>query len=233
MGVPATRPVAAAASAETRAQTSRRFEHVGQHVPVEARWPSSISSDQRRRATSSSSVPEASATSVAYRRSAAAGRSPSAAARAARAPRRRVRASEPTSSLVSVKLVSAGLSVSSSSDSWPTCSSSHRHSALGALIAPDDRRPQHLAALAEQHRAVHLAGQADRVDRRAPGTRLTGDGPQRLLTCAPPVVRILLRPCGPRRREGIVRRGRRRRNRTVRLHNHCARAAGADVEADD
>ena len=43
--------------------------------------------------------------------------------------------------------------------------SSSAHSAAGANVVPQDGRPQHGAGLVQQHRAVHLAGQADALDR--------------------------------------------------------------------
>ena len=135
-------------------------------------------------------------------------------------------------SFVSVKFVSAGFEREFEEPSRPTCSSSQRHSALGALVAPDDRWPHDVAVLAEQHRAVHLAREPDRWDRRAIGLRLL-DRAQRLLPRAPPVVRLLFRPCRTGRREGLVWRGSRCRDRAVRLHDDGARAARSHVDADD
>ena len=63
-----------------------------------------------------------------------------------------------------------------------------------ALVVPQDRRPQHLAGIVEQHQAVHLPGQAnpdDRLGGDAGGGEQLADRPPRR---APPEGRILLRP---------------------------------------
>ena len=104
-------------------------------------------------------------------RQARSARSPSAAARAGRGPRRSGSCCRTHSSLVSVKFGSAGLQVSSSSRAAPIVRVQPGALLVAALIAPDDRRPDDVAGRIEQHGAVHLAGQADRVDgarRRCP-----------------------------------------------------------------
>src|SRR5262249_60504325 len=65
---------------------------------------------------------------------------------------------------------------------------------LGPLIAPDDRGPQDFTLGVEQHRAVHLAGQADRVDGAAREAAVRERASNCDLTGAPPVRRILLGP---------------------------------------
>ena len=79
------------------------------------------------------------------------------------------------SSFVSVKFVSAGLDVSSSSRSRADGLVEPAALGLGALIAPDDRRPQHLAARVEQHGAVHLSREADRTRSHRRATPLCGE----------------------------------------------------------
>ena len=69
------------------------------------------------------------------------------------------------SSFVSVKLVSAGFDVSSSRRVAPIVSVEPAALGLGALIAPDDRRPHDRARVIQQHGAVHLTGEADGVNR--------------------------------------------------------------------
>ena len=64
-----------------------------------------------------------------------------------------------------MKPVSARLPVSSISRSSPTRSSISAHSAAGALVVPEDRRPQHLALRVERDEAVHLARKPDRARR--------------------------------------------------------------------
>jgi hypothetical protein len=100
-----------------------------------------------------------------------------------------------------------------------------------ALIAPDDRRPQDTPRVVEQHRAVHLSGQADGADRLRRGAALRQDRPDRLLRRAPPVFRILLGPCRTGRSEGGVLGGRRRDQPPVFAEQERARASGADIDS--
>ena len=65
-----------------------------------------------------------------------------------------------------------------------------------ALVVPEDRRPQHALRLVEARRARASAREADRPTRRR---QLR----ERRLRGAPPVLRILLGPARPRRRERI------------------------------
>ena len=113
---------------ETRAQTSGDSNRRGS-TTESSPAASTISCDHVRCATSSISVPDASATSVAYsplsrRRTKSFGSS-------TRRTRRQASGScaRTHSSLVSVKLVSAGFDVSSSRRAAPIVSVSHRHSA--------------------------------------------------------------------------------------------------------
>jgi hypothetical protein len=102
---------------------------------------------------------------------------------------------------------------------------------FGALIAPDEGRPEDAAVRVEQHGSVHLTGQSDARDRfRGDPTR--GDGrSNRLLTGAPPVGRVLLGPGRARRCERRVIGGRRREERAAVVEDQRTRAAGADVDA--
>ena len=93
----------------------------------------------------------------------------------------------------------------------------------GALVVPEDRRPQHLVALAEHDEAVHLARESDRAFRQL------GEHALRRL---PPVFRILLRPAWLRRRERIVLL-RRREHGAVLVDRDALDAGGADVEAEE
>ena len=64
----------------------------------------------------------------------------------------------------------------------------------GALIVPEDGRPEHRTRLVEDDEAVHLAGQADgddRLARRAGARQDIADGGDRAV---PPELRVLLAP---------------------------------------
>jgi hypothetical protein len=95
----------------------------------------------------------------------------------------------------------------------------------GALVVPEDRRPQDAVMGVERDEPVHLAGEADR---RGFSTELG----ERLLARAPPLVRVLLDPTRPRCRERVRRFGARDDVATggdpQRLH-----ARRPDVEADE
>ena len=67
----------------------------------------------------------------------------------------------------------------------------------GALVVPEDRRPHDPVLRVERHEAVHLPREADPDDRPPPELRERG------LARAPPVLRVLLGPAGPRRRERV------------------------------
>ncbi len=67
----------------------------------------------------------------------------------------------------------------------------------GALVVPEDRRPQHRVVRAERDEPVHLPGEAERL------ALSPADVAQRSLARTPPVVGILLGPAGLRRRERI------------------------------
>ena len=70
--------------------------------------------------------------------------------------------------------------------------------ALGSrpLVVPEDRRANHAVLFVEGDEAVHLTGQSDSRD-------VAAELGERGLACTPPVLRVLLGPAGPRRRERI------------------------------
>jgi hypothetical protein len=104
---------------------------------------------------------------------------------------------------------------------------------FGALIAPDDRGPQYGIFRIEEHGSVHLSREADARDRPGGHAARRQHRTDRLLRRPPPVVRILLGPAGSRRTErGVVPRLR-SEERAVLAHDQRARAAGADVDAQD
>ena len=65
------------------------------------------------------------------------------------------------SSLGSVKPVSTGLAVQRRTLFAPTVSLIQSTCALAALVAPDQRRPDHLVRLRRADKAVHLAREPD------------------------------------------------------------------------
>jgi hypothetical protein len=78
---------------------------------------------------------------------------------------------------------------------------------------------------------MHLAGQADGGDRLGADAAAGERRADRLLTGAPPVIRILLRPGRLRRGERGVLRRRRSEQRAVLAEEQRASPAGADVDA--
>ena len=74
----------------------------------------------------------------------------------------------------------------------------------------------HSVCLIKQHRTVHLAGQPNRID--LPHTCLSASGPDCVDRPLPPVVRVLLRPAGLRRRY-VQRRLRLSYDRTGLVHD--------------
>ncbi len=74
------------------------------------------------------------------------------------------------------------------------------HLRLGALIAPDEGRPNYFIVGIQQNRPVHLPGKADAGDFISAGSRGVESASNRHLAGSPPIVRILFRP--PRLRRG-------------------------------
>ena len=70
--------------------------------------------------------------------------------------------------------------------------------AIGARVVVEDRRPQRLAVAADQHRAVHLAGEADRAGRGEGVGRGAPEFAERREHRRDPDFRVLLRPQRPR-----------------------------------
>ena len=68
----------------------------------------------------------------------------------------------------------------------------------GALIVPEDRRPEHPLLGVECDEPVHLAREPD------PGHVVRGQRGERCLRRAPPELGILLCPAGPRRLEPVA-----------------------------
>ncbi len=97
----------------------------------------------------------------------------------------------------------------------------------GALVVPDDRRPQHAVIGVERDQAVHLTGEPDALRRTGGGAQPREHGLRR----PPPILRILLSPAGARRRQRIPGiRG--RDDATVGIEGEPLDAAGADVQPE-
>ena len=95
----------------------------------------------------------------------------------------------------------------------------------GALVVPEDRGAEDAVALVQADEAVHLAREPD-------SERLHAEASERRLARAHPVVGVLLRPAGMRRRErvALLRRG----DDLTRGRDRDRLDAGrADVEADE
>ena len=94
----------------------------------------------------------------------------------------------------------------------------------GALVVPEDRRPEHRSFGVEHDEPVHLAGEAD------PGAA-RGRRREHGLRRVPPVLRVLLGPAGLRRRERVPSLGA-RKHVALRARSRRLDAGRADVEAD-
>ena len=119
---------------------------------------------------------------------------------------------------------SARLPVSSTSRAKPIRLLDLGALGAGALVVPEDRRPQHPVGGVEQDEPVHLAGQPDRP--------VPADRVERRLGRAPPVLGILLGPARLRDRERVLLLG--RREHLAGLGDPDRLDAGRpDVEADE
>ncbi len=103
---------------------------------------------------------------------------------------------------------------------------------LGALVAPENGRPEHPVVGVEQHHPVHLSGEAyphdlGRVHPRS-GDRAT-DG---CLGGVPPVLRVLFGPEGVGGGHRVLGGGR-PQDLPFRVNHHRAGAAGPDIDAQE
>jgi hypothetical protein len=101
---------------------------------------------------------------------------------------------------------------------------------LGALLSrpavvPQDGGADHAAGRVERHEPVHLPAQPD------PGDVGDAERGEHLLGRVPPVLGVLLRPAGPRRRERIAGLGA-RDHRARLVDGERLDRRRADVEAD-
>ena len=101
----------------------------------------------------------------------------------------------------------------------------------GALVVPEDRRADHAVRAVEGDEAVHLAGEPDpgNLARRRASARIA---PSTTSRGAPPVLGILLRPAGLRRRERIAVLGD-GGDPAVGRDGDALDAGRADIEPDD
>ena len=96
----------------------------------------------------------------------------------------------------------------------------------GALVVPEDGRPEHALVGVEGDEPVHLAGEADS------GDVVDGERSEGLLGRAPPVFRVLLGPAGAGHRQWILALGP-RHHLAGGAEGERLEAGGADVEADE
>ena len=100
----------------------------------------------------------------------------------------------------------------------------------GALIAPEQRGPDHLILRVEQRRTVHLAGKAHRRDGGAVDPGVGQGAADGLARRAPPVRRVLFGPARSRRGEGDVLRRRRPDDAAGGVDHERPGAARPDVD---
>jgi hypothetical protein len=98
----------------------------------------------------------------------------------------------------------------------------------GALVVPEERRPDHPSVAVEEDRSVHLPGEADRLDSRG---RRRGELAQYVAASPPPGVRFLLSPAGLGRQQRILARGAPDHG-AIGGDENALGAAGANIQAD-
>ena len=103
--------------------------------------------------------------------------------------------------------------------------------AVGAPVVVKDRRPQRLAVAADEHCAVHLAGETDRFGAGEGLRRGASELAERADHRRDPGFGILLRPQRPRT-IGAVRARRRGDQPSPRFHQHGLEARRAAIDAD-
>ncbi len=102
---------------------------------------------------------------------------------------------------------------------------------LAALVAPDQRRPNHLMRVIQNHQPVHLAGKSDAADFARSHTAFREHAANRQHRCVPPIFRTLLGPQRALHAHVFVRRSEAGANASLRVRQQRARAAGADVDS--
>ena len=129
------------------------------------------------------------------------------------------------SSFGAVKPVSARLPVAAISCLEPDPLLDLLALGAGALVVPEDRRPQHLLVGVERDEPVHLPRQADA------GDLVRAQRLERLLRRRPPLLRVLLGPARLRRREAVLDLGA-PDDLAVLGDGERLQPGGADVEPD-
>ena len=100
----------------------------------------------------------------------------------------------------------------------------------GALVAPEERRAQHLMPRVQEDRAVHLPRETDAPDLPRGDAAFRQRLPDRENTGPPPILRLLLRPARPRRAERILG-GRRAEGAPLLIDDECPGSRRPDVNA--
>ena len=130
-----------------------------------------------------------------------------------------------------MKPVSTGFAVYARTLSLPTLALIAVHLSLAALVAPDERGPDHAARIIEHNQAVHLAGESDAFDVAARCSGLIENAADRALSGVPPVLGTLFGPQRPLHAHVFVRGSKRVLQMAVLVDEEGARAAGSDVDS--
>ena len=101
----------------------------------------------------------------------------------------------------------------------------------GALVAPDDGAAQQVALLVQHHQAVHLAGDAHRLNLLVGDAALFDNGLDGLAGGVPPVQGVLLGPAVVLLIHGVLHGGA-GHHMALLVEKHGFGAAGAQVDAD-
>ena len=99
-----------------------------------------------------------------------------------------------------------------------------------ALIAPEDRRTQHMPRIVQHHQAVHLAREADGYDVLCSHARPRDDSPGSLAYRPVPILGVLLRPAVMRLAHFIFDRVARRRTACL-VEKHRLQSGGSKIDA--
>ena len=106
------------------------------------------------------------------------------------------------------------------------------HLRLAALVAPDQRRPDHLVGFIQQRKPVHLSRQTDAAYIRAGGAGRFQHAANRLLRRIPPVLRPLFGPLRALHADIFVRRRAGVSNASLFVNEQGPAAAGANVNPE-
>ncbi len=103
---------------------------------------------------------------------------------------------------------------------------------LAALVAPDQRGPDHLVRVVEQDETVHLTGQADALHVATCGGSLRQYSVNRGLGGGTPILRTLLGPQRLLHSHVLMRSGKGVFDTAVFAYQEGARAARSDIDSE-